>query len=205
MAWISFGAMHCRKRNLMTARVSILLKSRASLTCFQACVLPGRANDLSAPGHYSADNVSMWGTISSGLYTVTIVTTADVGAEMERLPGERNIRPSTVRNVSWISGRLNPGTSQTTFLSNSLQHSIQQCFVSRFPGIAGVSFCYKVISTLSSVCSNGGMVLTGDTKATRSKTYPSNTSSTANLTWNRTRTAAVEQENNSWTWQGASK
>jgi len=37
------------KRNLMTARVSILLKSRASLTCFQACFLPGRAKDLSAP------------------------------------------------------------------------------------------------------------------------------------------------------------
>ena len=30
MAWISFGALPCRKRNLMTARVSMLLKSRAS-------------------------------------------------------------------------------------------------------------------------------------------------------------------------------
>ena len=48
-AWISFGALPCRKRNLMTARVSILLKSRASLTCFWACFLPGRAKDLSAP------------------------------------------------------------------------------------------------------------------------------------------------------------
>ena len=36
------------KKNLMTARVSILLKSRASLTCFRACSLPGRAKDLSA-------------------------------------------------------------------------------------------------------------------------------------------------------------
>jgi len=33
----------------MTARVSMLLKSRASLTCFRACFLPGRAKDLSAP------------------------------------------------------------------------------------------------------------------------------------------------------------
>jgi len=49
MAWISFGALPCRKRNLMTARVSILLKPRASLTCFRACFLPGRAKDLSAP------------------------------------------------------------------------------------------------------------------------------------------------------------
>ena len=49
MAWISFGALPSRKRNLMTARVSILLKSRASLTCFRACFLPGRAKNLSAP------------------------------------------------------------------------------------------------------------------------------------------------------------
>ena len=33
----------------MTARVSMLLKSRASLTCFRACFLPGRTKDLSAP------------------------------------------------------------------------------------------------------------------------------------------------------------
>ena len=33
----------------MTARVSMLLKSRASLTCFRAYFLPGRAKDLSAP------------------------------------------------------------------------------------------------------------------------------------------------------------
>ena len=37
------------KKNLMTARVSMLLKSHASLTCFRACFLPGRAKDLSAP------------------------------------------------------------------------------------------------------------------------------------------------------------
>jgi len=49
MAWISFGALPCSKSNLMTAHVSMLLKSRGSLTCFQACFLPGRAKDLSAP------------------------------------------------------------------------------------------------------------------------------------------------------------
>ena len=48
MAWISFGALPCRKIKLVTARVSILLKSRASLTCFRACFLPGRVKDLSA-------------------------------------------------------------------------------------------------------------------------------------------------------------
>jgi len=34
--------------DLMTARVSTLLKSRASLICFRACFLPGRAKDLLA-------------------------------------------------------------------------------------------------------------------------------------------------------------
>jgi len=49
--WISFGALPCGGgKNLLTARVSVLLKSRASLTCFRACFLPGRAKDLSAPG-----------------------------------------------------------------------------------------------------------------------------------------------------------
>jgi len=33
----------------MTARVSMLMKSRASLTCFRARFLPGRAKDLTAP------------------------------------------------------------------------------------------------------------------------------------------------------------
>jgi len=44
-----FCALACRKINLMTASVSMLLKSRASLKCFRACFLPGRAKDLSAP------------------------------------------------------------------------------------------------------------------------------------------------------------
>jgi len=43
MAWISFCALTCvEKKTLMTARVSMLLKSRASLTCFRACFLHGR-------------------------------------------------------------------------------------------------------------------------------------------------------------------
>ena len=50
--WREFPSAPClagEKKNFMTARVSILLKSRASLTFFIACFLPGRANDLSAP------------------------------------------------------------------------------------------------------------------------------------------------------------
>ena len=51
MAWISFGAFPCKekKKNLMRASVSNLLKSRASVRWFRACFLPGRGNDLSAP------------------------------------------------------------------------------------------------------------------------------------------------------------
>ena len=50
MASISFGVLPCRgKKNLMTARVSMSLKSCASLIRFRACFLPGRAKDLSAP------------------------------------------------------------------------------------------------------------------------------------------------------------
>ena len=47
--WREFTSASCLagKRNLMTARVSMLLKWRASLTCFRACFLPGRAKDLS--------------------------------------------------------------------------------------------------------------------------------------------------------------
>ena len=54
MAWISFGVLPCwKKKNLMTARVSMLMKSRASLTCFRTCFIPCRAKDLSAPPYLS--------------------------------------------------------------------------------------------------------------------------------------------------------
>ena len=50
---ISFGALPCKKKKkMMTACVSMLLKSRASLTCFRACFLPDRAKDLSAPRYF---------------------------------------------------------------------------------------------------------------------------------------------------------
>ena len=51
--WREFPSAPCLAgKNFMTARVSMLLKSRASLTCFRACFLPGRAKDLSAPRVY---------------------------------------------------------------------------------------------------------------------------------------------------------
>jgi len=49
--WREFPSAPCLagKKKLKIARVSMLLKSRASLTCFRASFLPGRAKDLSAP------------------------------------------------------------------------------------------------------------------------------------------------------------
>ena len=51
--WREFPLAPClaggKKEKKMTARVSMSLKSRASLTRFRACFLPGRAKDLSAP------------------------------------------------------------------------------------------------------------------------------------------------------------
>ena len=49
--WREFPSAPCleqKKKNLVIALVSMLSKSRASLTCFRACLLPGRAKDLSA-------------------------------------------------------------------------------------------------------------------------------------------------------------
>jgi len=58
--WREFPSAPClaEKKNLMTARVSMLLKSRPSLTFFRACFLPGRAKNLSAPRYMfrSANN-----------------------------------------------------------------------------------------------------------------------------------------------------
>ena len=49
--WLEFPSAPClaKKKNFMTARVSMLLRSRASLTCFRAGFVSGRAKDFSAP------------------------------------------------------------------------------------------------------------------------------------------------------------
>jgi hypothetical protein len=51
--WREFPSAPClaEEKNL-TARGSMSLKSLASLTCFRACFLPGRAKVLSAPRYY---------------------------------------------------------------------------------------------------------------------------------------------------------
>jgi hypothetical protein len=58
--WHEFPSVPCLVggKNLMTAHVSMLLKSCASLTCFQASFLPGQAKDLSAPRYKNSDCTS---------------------------------------------------------------------------------------------------------------------------------------------------
>ena len=53
--WREFPSAPCLARGmggggvcLMAVRLSMLLKSHASVTCFRACFLPDRAKDLSA-------------------------------------------------------------------------------------------------------------------------------------------------------------
>ena len=56
MAWNSFGVLPYRKKeNLMTTRVSMLLKSCASLISFRGTYIPGRAKDLSLPRYYTIE------------------------------------------------------------------------------------------------------------------------------------------------------
>jgi len=67
MVWISFGALPCRKKKLDDSSVSMLLKWRASLTCFGTCFFPGLAKDLSAPRymkkrHYKHSEYRKWST-----------------------------------------------------------------------------------------------------------------------------------------------
>jgi len=64
--WREFpSALYLAGKNLATASVSMLLKSRASLTCFRACFLPGRAKDLSAPWYLRTEILCAPTSISS--------------------------------------------------------------------------------------------------------------------------------------------
>ena len=58
----------------MTARVSMLLKSRASLICFRGCFLPGLAKDLSAPRYSERVPSEMFITIYPTQYTIKYKT-----------------------------------------------------------------------------------------------------------------------------------
>jgi len=66
----------------MIARVLTLLKSRASLTCFRACFLPGRAKDLSAPRYkLTIRKTDLFHVIITFSSDITITTTATTTGE----------------------------------------------------------------------------------------------------------------------------
>jgi hypothetical protein len=72
--WREFPSAPClAKKNFMTARVSMLLKSRVFLTCLRASFLPGRTKDLSARRYnitlqqFSNETLEVCGLDSSGL------------------------------------------------------------------------------------------------------------------------------------------
>ena len=59
-----------QKKKMLTARVSMLLKSRASLTCFRACFLPGRAKELSAPRYVGTAWLYCWQDYLADIFAV---------------------------------------------------------------------------------------------------------------------------------------
>jgi len=65
------------EKNLMTARVSMFLKSRASLTCFRDCFLPRRAKDLSAPRYINSDQYCIH--IVSVMHIIELSLTENAG------------------------------------------------------------------------------------------------------------------------------
>ena len=59
--WREFRSVLCPAGNkFMIARASTLLKSRASLTCFLACFLPGGDKDLSGSRYNVDDDNNAW-------------------------------------------------------------------------------------------------------------------------------------------------
>jgi len=89
--WREFPSAPClarKKKNLMTARVSMVFKSRAPLTCFQACFLPGRAKDLSVP-RYQED--PQWSSRSGLRDSIYVCTTTSHRPAMIRSQRQSNI------------------------------------------------------------------------------------------------------------------
>jgi len=71
--WREFLSAPClpEKKDLMTARVSMLMKSRPPLTCFRPCFLPGQAKDLSASQYKK--KVNFMGSHLHSLIVFTII------------------------------------------------------------------------------------------------------------------------------------
>ena len=91
--WRKFPSEPCLagKKNLLTARVSMLLKSRASLTCFRACFLPGRAKDLSAPRY-----------ICSRIFMACLPASLFVCQSAHLLPSDRNLNNFWMADIFFL-------------------------------------------------------------------------------------------------------
>jgi len=87
----------------MTARVSILLKSHASLTYFQACFLPGRAKDLTAPRYFKALLAHLTSVDNSTLPVTYESSSWQQKPEKELMPSARPLRyvGDTASHADW--------------------------------------------------------------------------------------------------------
>ena len=77
----------------MTFRVSILLNSRLSLTCFRACFLPGWAKDLSAPREYGLHESGGDGVFRP--FNFIIASKIHLAAAMLTFQQDAQLRPQT--------------------------------------------------------------------------------------------------------------
>jgi len=101
--WREFPSAPClARKKMMTTRVSMLLKSRASLTCFRVCFVPGQAKDLSAPWIY--------------IYMFNSLIRCSKNAAYKRTDWLRN---DEVCAVKMIRARLDPRPLVTVFISRS--------------------------------------------------------------------------------------
>jgi len=82
--WRKFPSAPClaeKEKKLMTARASMLLKSRASLTCFRTCFLPDRANYLSAPGINNIRNCNEFQPLNGHFQGALLIHSSSVGQQ----------------------------------------------------------------------------------------------------------------------------
>jgi len=133
MAWISLGALPCKKRNLMTACISILLKTCTSLTYFRACFFPGWAKDLTAPRHFKSLLAHLTSVNNSTLPVTYESYSSQQKPEKERTPSACPLRyeGDTASHADWrMSDRSFNKQSIHLFKSpfecnDYLQHQLQ--------------------------------------------------------------------------------
>jgi len=112
---------------MITARVSMLLKSRASLTCFRAYFLPGRAKELSAPRLHCD--------VSSLLPAKYGLRWPRQGLAIDLFP---SVSPQTFAHISDFSLRATYPTHHTLFIhlrNICKEYSNESCHGAMFPSL----------------------------------------------------------------------